>query len=287
MGVTSTDLTRFSWTQNKHLSFHIVKTHTLLKISHTRSYLLFISKSLNDNLKYKDLSAKTHNFEFEQLGTANDKLTYLINNNLITIDASEIIANHTTTIPLQEDSSEKSLSIRLSSYVKNLATSEYITSKKSLEQRGIIERFPFSNKQIFVDTYHFDKMLKVINNDQFSDEFNQCLFAYENEKWFICAAGLGSCIEHLMLLTLTNYHKEKNLNGRNPTAKDYLRAFTKEPINLESRQQTYIDTLFGLRNSVDHHNSGYTSKRICDLLLDGVSDIFNEYYVPSLSNTKK
>lgn len=83
-----------------------------------------------------------------------------------------------------------------------------------------------------------------------------------------------------MLLTLINYNKQSKL-GRNPTAKDYINAFTKEPINLESRQQTYIDGLFRLRNSIDHHNSGFTSKRICDNLLDGIASVFNEYYKPS------
>lgn len=144
-----------------------------------------------------------------------------------------------------------------------------------------IEKFPLTQTKLFVDTYHFDQMLSTLNDNQFTDEFNQCLFAYQNQKWFLCAAGLGSCLEHLMLLTLSNYHKETQL-GRNPTAKDYLKAFTKEPIKLESRQQTFIDALFRLRNSVDHHNSGITSKRICDTLLDGISDVFNEYYIPSI-----
>ena len=51
----------------------------------------------------------------------------------------------------------------------------------------------------------FDSMLKDIDDSQFTDEFNQCLFAYENEKWFLCAVGLGSCLEHLMYIILINY----------------------------------------------------------------------------------
>ena len=40
--------------------------------------------------------------------------------------------------------------------------------------------------------------------------------------------------------------------------------------------------LFMARNSIDHHNTGYTSKNICDSLLDGVRNMFNDYYAPSI-----
>ena len=69
-------------------------------------------------------------------------------------------------------------------------------------------------------------------------------FAYEHEKWFLCAAGLGSCLEHLMEKVIINYNKNgypllKRL-GKDPTLRDYLNIFRKEPINLEPRQETYI-----------------------------------------------
>lgn len=129
-------------------------------------------------------------------------------------------------------------------------------------------------------------MLKTLDDNQFNDEFNQCLFAYEHEKWFLCAAGLGSCLEHLMEKVIINYNKNgypllKRL-GKDPTLRDYLNIFRKEPINLEPRQETYIKMLFMARNSVDHHNTGYTSKNICDSLLDGIRNIFNDYYSQSI-----
>ena len=70
--------------------------------------------------------------------------------------------------------------------------------------------------------------------------------------------------------------------GKDPTIKNYLYIFRNSPINIEARQETYIKMLFMARNSIDHHNTGYTSKNICDSLLDGVRNMFNDYYAPSI-----
>lgn len=142
--------------------------------------------------------------------------------------------------------------------------------------------FPLSHQKFFVDRYHFDDMLSTINDDQFTDEFNQCLFAYENEKWFLCATGLGSCLEHIMLIIIENYDKNGfnilHKLGRSPTAKDYLKVFSSFPIKISSREQSFINMLFIARNSVAHYNTGKTQRKLCDILLDGISDIYNNYY---------
>ncbi|QYY85490.1 hypothetical protein [Pediococcus pentosaceus] len=282
MGVTDGDLTRFSWSQNKCIHITFIKIHTETKIGHARRYLFFAQESKQNKIEYYDLYNKTASFDFDQLRIGIEQLIYIHNHNLLNILPDKIIKNSIQLIVLTENSTEAQLIKGLKQFGKDLAKNEYTSTKSSLEYRGKIENFPTLNKQIFVDKYHFDDMLHKINDNQFTDEFNQCLFAYENQKWFLCAAGLGSCLEHLMLLTLQNYGKEKQL-GYNPTASNYLKAFTKEPISLESRQLTYIDTLFRIRNSVDHHNFGYTQKMICDQLMEGITNVFNEYYVASLS----
>lgn len=282
MGVTDGDLTRFSWSQNKHINITFIKIHSEFTIGKARSYLFFAEESAIDNIKYVDLYKKTDSFDFENFYQESEKLAYISKHNLLKITPQKVIKNSLQIISLTENSNESKLIQDIKRFGKDFAKHEYNSTKTSLESRGTIEKFPTLNKQIFVDKYHFDDMLRKINDNQFTDEFNQCLFAYENQKWFICAAGFGSCLEHLMLLTLQNYGKEKQL-GYNPTASNYLKAFAKEPINLESRQLTYIDTLFRIRNSVDHHNSGYTQKMICDQLMEGITNVFNEYYVTSLS----
>ncbi|MDM7552552.1 hypothetical protein QUD40_08545 [Levilactobacillus brevis] len=278
IGVDPNDEERFSWAEKRHLSFTMyhVFSEKIFDSDEDLCYIVVARPSKEDSLQIIDLEKETHSFEFEQL-TNNEYLPYLISKQLVQ-KSEKIVPTSVTTLFIIPPI-EKRL-FRFKELAKNFAAREYKITQKELTTRNILEPFPVTKNEIFIDTYHFDDMLKKLNNNQFSDEFNQCLFAYTHEKWFLCAAGIGSCLEHLMLLILMNYNKAAQL-GRNPTAKDYLKAFTRDPICLDARQQTYIDTLFRLRNSIDHHNAGITSKRICDMLLDGVTNVFNEYYVPS------
>lgn len=272
---------RFSWTGNKHIHIYIVMVYDREK---KYTPLFFVTREKEkDQLTYLNLIKETKNYQFENLLNTKSKLDYIADKSSTIHSLKGAILEGSINISsntLNVYSLDKIL------YYNNIgeefAETEYKRSHENLIKSNMVEPFPIANQKIFVDTYHFDKMLKTIHDEQFTDEFNQCLFAYEHKKWFLCSAGIGSCLEHLMLLTLSNYHKENGL-GRNPTAKDYLKAFTKEPIKLESRQQTYIDCLFRLRNSVDHHHAGYTSKEICDVLLHGLTEVFNEYFVPSVS----
>lgn len=278
IGVDVNDEERFSWAENRHLSFEMYHLFhkNMYPSDKTLVYLILARLSKEDSLQIIDLEKKTHSFEFEQL-TVNEYLPYLISKHLV--QKSEEIVPASVDI-LYTAPPFGSSPYDFNALAQRFAEKEYKTTQKELTARNVLEPFPVTKHEMFIDTYHFDDMLKELNNNQFSDEFNQCLFAYTHEKWFLCAAGIGSCLEHLMLLILMNYNKAAQL-GRNPTAKDYLKAFTRDPICLDARQQTYIDTLFRLRNSIDHHNAGITSKRICDMLLDGVTNVFNEYYIPS------
>lgn len=282
IGVGNNDSSRFMWTDNKHIEIHIYQIFDKSWSNSSNKYfLIFAVEADKDSIVFKDLLKQTHNYEFEQINGLQSKLSFLVKIGVLT---KEFISKINTNSINSKIGNGREYSSTFTRWAVDFANNEYTSSKSSLEQHNLIQSFPTLNKKLFIDKYHFNDMLEIIKDNQFTDEFNQCLFAYENEKWFLCAAGIGSTLEHLMLLTLTNYGTQKSL-GRNPTAKDYLKAFTNKPILLDSRQQTYIDTLFRLRNSVDHHNSGYTSKGICDMLLDGVGSIFNEYYLESLSKS--
>ncbi|MCP8851790.1 hypothetical protein [Latilactobacillus sakei] len=282
IGVGNNDSSRFMWTDNKHIEVHIYEIFDgTWSNGFNKFFLIFAVEADKDCIVFKDLFEQTHNYEFEQIRTPKLQLSYLVKIGILTKGFISRINPNSLETKIGDESTFSSTFTR---WAVDFANNEYTSSKSSLEKHNLIQSFPTLNKKLFIDKYRFNDMLEIIKDDQFTDEFNQCLFAYENEKWFLCAAGIGSTLEHLMLLTLTNYGTQKSL-GRNPTAKDYLKAFTNKPILLDSRQQTYIDTLFRLRNSVDHHNSGYTSKGICDMLLDGVGSIFNEYYLESLSKS--
>lgn len=283
MGVNNTDFSRFYWANKRRLKMYFIKIFDSSSIKISEKYIFFATKDTSDSIEILDFEKETHTFEFENISHNNQKvLNYMVSNKLLSKDiVPKIVPESFVQSFFRTNINVLTQDKNLSRCLKKFADAEYKKTHDQLITQNKIEKFPLTKTKLFVDTYHFDQMLSTLNDNQFTDEFNQCLFAYQNQKWFLCAAGLGSCLEHLMLLTLSNYHKETQL-GRNPTAKDYLKAFTKEPIKLESRQQTFIDALFRLRNSVDHHNSGITSKRICDTLLDGISDVFNEYYIPSI-----
>lgn len=275
--VSGKELNRFMWSENKRVTMYFVKVHDD-KFSPDVSIIFFCVPSKKDQIKKYDLVSETSGYNFDKLLIAENKLSWLIENKLLPKNIKENIEKSSIQSSIGFD--ELKISSANKIFITNWCDFEYHSTDDSLSKPTEINSLPTTNKKFFVDRYHFNDMLSTIDDDQFTDEFNQCLFAYEHEKWFLCAAGLGSCLEHLMLLTLTNYSKQGSL-GRNPTAKDYLKAFEKEPISIDSRQQTFIDTLFRVRNSVDHHNSGHTQKNLCDMLLDGISDIFNDYFVPS------
>lgn len=262
---------RFSFLGDKNITLCIC-SYTW----HKRTwYIFFAHKTPSDDIKleFYDFSVETNNYDFENI-TLNQRIEWLINKNLLNIRQENIIWNSVNNgIFIQESN--------LMEFGSNWAKNEYEQTNKILQKNTKVERFPVINQHFFVDRYHFDDMLKSINDDQFSDEFNQCLFAYNHEKWFLCATGLGSCLEHLMYIIIANYGDFKNL-GKKPTFKDYITKFKQPPISISSRQATFISLLFMARNSVDHHNTGNTHKNICDLLLDGISDIYNDYYPDSI-----
>ena len=172
-------------------------------------------------------------------------------------------------------------------WIRSWVDKEYNSTLAAESTPTLVNYFPSTFKRYFIDKYHFEDMLKEINNDQFTDEFNQCLFAYEHEKWFLCASGLGSCLEHLMYIILNNYAKKGynilNRFPKDPTAKDYVNRFRQKPIGIDSRQARAINLFFMARNSVDHYNSGKTQRIFCDLLLDGISDVYNDYFGASMN----
>lgn len=233
-------------------------------------------------------TAQTKQYTFGNIldSSVTKRLSWIVENGLLTSSFINRICTYSLTYfysDFTEDYAKESI---INDWSKAWVDNEYKATLGSLKKATPIQQFPTSNQKFFVDRYHFDEMLKTLDDDQFTDEFNQCLFAYEHEKWFLCAAGLGSCLEHLMEKIIINYNKKgyktlRNL-GKDPTFKDYLTIFRKPPINMEPRQETYIKMLSMARNSVDHHNTGYTQKNICDSLLDGIRNVFNDYYPSSI-----
>lgn len=276
------DLSRFSWSNNKHVNLYIIKYYYDFFDSHSNLMVATPAKN-NDSLFYIDLFDETRNYTFSNLKLPTERLSWLISENHLDLDINQIIISSIAQASGDFYNSAQHFAKTLS---KDWVDNEYKSTLKKLSEPTIVEELPRTNRQFFIDRYHFDKMLKTINSSQFTDEFNQCLYAYEHEKWFLCAAGLGSCLEHLMLIILKNYNDKgyKTLKGlpKNPTAHNYIIQFRQPPISISSRQETFFNILFMARNAVDHHNTGKTQKELCDLLLDGISDLYNDYYNSSI-----
>ena len=290
--VPEEELTRFSWSEGKTVNIYAIKVSSDNDLYHVCTLYFAVKNSDKTNkLIQLDLVSSTSNPEFLKIsdGCPDDKLSWLHNHNLLNKVTDPDIIKGSIHFGYEEIEDEDQWKYLIINWSKNWADSEYYATQSAEEKPTLIHSFPKTNQKFFIDRCHFDDMLKALHDSQFTDEFNQCLCAYENEQWFLCATGLGSCMEHLMLIILKNYDKREKgdslLKGlpKNPTAKDYLKAFKKDPIKIEEREEKRIESLFLLRNSVDHHNTGITQKNSCDLLLTGIADIYNDYYPRSLS----
>ncbi|WP_277584991.1 hypothetical protein [Psychrobacillus antarcticus] len=142
------------------------------------------------------------------------------------------------------------------------------------------ESMKFNQLRIHKEMYNFIEMIKEIKDDQFKLELEECLEAYENEKFFVCAAGLGSVLEHLLFLAINKHVAEADVKtNENSTASDYIGQLKKEPFFMDRRQSNYLKVVFAMRNSVSHFNKGIFNKDMCDQLLAGIKHSFDTYYM--------
>ena len=293
-GIQRSDLNRFSWSENKKVCIYGIKIYIDFATSTDKSATLVFATendTCENKLLFYDAFNITKNPRFIDVSPGKDMLNWLINNNFINKNITNKIIEpslHVLFGPFGYLPTTPFAPIDLiDTWIKTWVDKEYKSSLDIERNTTQVNNFPLKQKHYFIDRYHFEDMLKEIDNDQFTDELNQCLFAYENEKWFLCASGLGSCLEHLMYIILSNYNKRgyKTLKAfpKDPTARDYINRFTKDPINIDSRQARAINLFFMARNTVDHYNSGKTQRIFCDLLLDGISDVYNDYFGKSKS----
>ncbi|QMT84244.1 hypothetical protein [Companilactobacillus pabuli] len=280
----------FSWKSQK-LHFNVILTHTSSDNDIVQGIIFFAEPSTTgkDELTYLDLYKKTKNFEYDSLYDVKDNLKYLIKNNLIrtpTLVESSLMKELIARFNLKDSD--------ISKYATNFADNEYKLSKKSLSENLFSQtNLNFVKSKYFTDRYHFNEIKSNINDDQFTYELEDCLKAYESGMWFVASTGIGSVIEHLLYLTIANLDKtwtpsEANPQrplrqlGKGPTKTNYINALSKCLPRFDDRQRSQLEAMFLLRNSVDHFNSGYSNKGLCDTLLQGIVDIYNGIYLQSV-----
>lgn len=296
-GIQNSDLNRFSWSENKKVLICGIKVYSDFGPHTDPSGTLIFAIPGNklNKILFLDLFNETKKPSFIRQYNNENKLNWIIDSQLIPKSIAENMLPGSLTmtfsvfknIKVNFKGKPNFISDFTEQWIKKWVDKEYNATLIAERQSTPVNYFPSTFKRYFIDKYHFEDMLKEINNDQFTDEFNQCLFAYEHEKWFLCASGLGSCLEHLMYIILNNYAQKGydilNRFPKDPTAKDYVNRFRRKPIGIDSRQARAINLFFMARNSVDHYNSGKTQRIFCDLLLDGISDVYNDYFGASMN----
>lgn len=237
-----------------------------------RDTLLFATISDENEIVVIDGINETSSPKFLRSDTP-EKIKFLIDEKVIPDVKSSIVKNsangHTT----------------IRGWVQQLLENE----SKSIEKLATssIELFDFNKATIRAKKYKFSEMLETIDNEQFTIEFDECLYAYNREKWFVCATGLGGVLEHLLYLILEkNKMMDKDFPD-DPTAKIYIEYLSRQPIKLKKRERTHIRTLFLTRNSISHFNHGFTSKDQCSQFMNGIRDIFENYYLKEFTTESK
>ncbi|MGS7304571.1 hypothetical protein ACVMZ0_13635 [Enterococcus faecium] len=226
--------------------------------------IFFATNSSTDEFVTIDAVSKTSSPKFYKLNQL-EKINFLIEEKIIPDIGANIIINSVNGFSI--------VAALIEHWVKEESKSieKLATSSKELVD--------FNSATIRAKRYNFEEMLKKINNEQFTIEFDECLYAYNNEKWFVCAAGLGGILEHLLYLILEKNSMIDNNFPDDATAKIYIEYLSRQPIKLKKREKTYLRGLFLIRNSVSHYNQGFTSKDQCTNLMNGIKNIFNNYYV--------
>lgn len=264
IGNESSNSDLFSWLTN-HMNIWIA----ICSSTHEFYYVMVFAEKNNestDRILIKDLVEVTNDIKFKLMKNKEDKLKYLIDKNLLqNIHPENIIFSS-----IDEETS-------LFLYTRYWIDKEYRTATSSLAYNPI-NSINFNELRIHADKYQFKEMITDIEDKQFSAELFECLAAYENEQFYVCAAGLGGVLEHLMFLTL---EKNKMLDRNfpdNATYHDYVSYFGRAPIKLDRRQKNFIKSIFMIRNSVSHFNSGFTGKENCQSLMSGIKNIYANYY---------
>lgn len=286
IGIPEENRDSFIWSDDRKINIYFIEvSETDSAFISMRKFVIFAKPSSDgkNHMLYMNKKDKTNSYWFEKnpydaIGIL-EKL--ISSDNELKLLISKINQTSLTTARFMQAQENW-----INSWINNWVDKEYEAMSKNLSttKSPIIK---FSDKKFFIDRYHFDEMLKNIKDEQFWEEFRQVMIAYEQGLWFVCAAALGSTIEYLMYLTIKNYNKPKLYKtiGTNPTVDKYMRAFRIPPISINMRQENFIRAIFKFRNSVSHYNSGYTSKQTCNIMLDGLSSIYNDFYLKSLEYT--
>ncbi|MCF6515526.1 hypothetical protein GSH19_05085 [Lactobacillus sp. S2-2] len=280
--IGSDDKTMFSWSSTKKLKFYIILVNNNLNL-HLNNLIIFAEENYKDDLVLLNRLKETSIYDFERVNEfqEKEKINQLIEFGFVSKDIKPIKNSY---FSIHYD--KTNFTFALKRFIEIFSKKEFENSNNKLQQKSDF-KFDYNPSQYFINRFEIYKIIDGVNDLQFSEEMNQCLFAYKNECYYLTAAGLGGVVEHIMDIIIRNYGGDalEKLN-KNPTASDYKNAFRRDPINIDKKQETRIDIIFRVRNSISHYSTGYSNKALVDIMLDGILHLYNEFYLPSLSYLK-
>lgn len=270
MNLDDNDKELFFWLEGS-ITLHMILVSDL---NNPASIEMIAEKSEIDDVIFHDCLEQTKDYSIAILSSPERKL-YLISNGIIDSINKEKIIPSTISEHI----------ITLSDLVSKWVRKEFKSADHLIKPS--IETIDFNQAIIRSKKYNLDNMSETVGDAQFTAELNECIFSYEHEKWFVCAAGLGGVLEHLLYLILEKNNMLDKQFPDNATYNDYIGYMSREPISIKKREKTMIKNIFNIRNSVSHFNQGFTSKDQCTYLMNGIRDVFNNYYVKNFNLNDK
>ncbi|BDR59344.1 hypothetical protein [Xylocopilactobacillus apicola] len=274
----------FYWKQDRFLDIWIIHYKKSYKNIFFDDWIGFAYKSIkSDKLHLLNIDdEKTLSLRYSNAFGSKEILGLLIQDGILSIDlenakliSSSLQGNR---IFPQNNSNKTIVECAATDWVYSFFNAEYTEATNKLNTTETQINFNFEQNKFFVDQFEIPKIINTIKDPEFKDELTDSLWAYEKGHWFLAAAGLGTCLEFILDLTVVKHYGRPKSFPNDPTLSDYLNQLKQPPISLNIRDVKFLKSIFMLRNSVDHHNKGKTSKQMCDSLLGGIAHVFNEYY---------
>ncbi|RRG06410.1 MAG: hypothetical protein DUD28_03060 [Lactobacillus sp.] len=229
--------------------------------------LCFAVNSNNNNVKLIDYKGKIEEYAFKKYD-AKKQLSFLINQKLLDVQPESICAII-----------RAGIQTNLVSIGETWAQDEYKRAGSHFK-KPVIETLNFNELGLHAAKYEFNTVIQEIADQQFTAELNECLSAFEHEFYYVCAAGLGGVLESILYFSLDNYKLIDRSFPKDPTIFDFIRILKSNKI-INRRDENYIKSNFLIRNSVSHHNSGFTNVSQCQTMMLGVRNLFSTVYLPS------
>lgn len=270
---------------NNKFNFHIVRVDDFDNIIFAE-----INKNKNDDVVLHDITKlATDNLNINTIHSS-ETIAYLFENDYLSnINQNNILINSIVSVSIHLNDNYPSPN----SYARLWITGDYRKISEKFTKRQF-DVATFNSNLLNRSSFEFEKIIKDVNDDAFTDNLTQVLGAYNNGWFYVSASGIGGLMETLLYKTIVNYDLKKIKQTKKPTKIDYsemLQQLNKKTAGYPRNQQIHYENFESLaltldfltRNKVSHYSSFIINERHVNTLFSSLKDIYDRYYVPSLN----